>query len=472
MLTAGEYYRDPEVQERIAEYCGGSAQEPELWTAEYLVGYGEALIGTPALEPYVSTPKTGFHNVLESGLDIFRSLWDRVHTLGVLDVEYFNMDDPGQVYVNQVGVFKKLELVYQPILDVYSHYGIQPMVLMTGRGYHFAFQIQSGTKTDLMLESLGHLIDSLEGKYQATTSGKRHRAVSLRHGRSFDGMGRVMEFLAHQIVRAAVNQTRMPIIMKDVAVGKTGRGGREAVSLDLSCFGDPIYMRDLRCAFSTNQKHKVQRHKVGEAIASATPILVALPRGKLTLDECLRLRRHFRHAAEYAGKTYCFIPDFTVNLRKVIEDYQQSKLFRFHQWFDSEQQDPWTKWDSTYRAFDIRVLPPCVQHSLRVPNDNLLKPTNLQTLTRCLLALGWHPTHIAGLVRCKWEGDHGWGKGMWEHFDAGSRSSFYVRLFAGLIANEVDMMIDHNCVSHKEKGYCWQPNCGYSLGIYRWNGKC
>jgi len=86
--------------------------------------------------------------------------------------------------------------------------------------------------------------------------------------------------------------------------------------------------------------------------------------------------------------------------------------------------------------------------------------------------MGWHPQHIAGLVRSKWEGNHGWEKGTWDHFDAGSRSSFYVRLFAGLIADEVDMMIDHNCVSHKEKGYCWQPNCGYSLGIYRWNGKC
>ena len=179
MLTAQEYYRDPEVQERIAEYCGGSAQEPELCTAEYLVGYGEALIGNLAPEPYVSTPKKGFHYILDNGLDIFRSLWDRVHTLGVLDVEYFNLDHPGAVYLDQVGVFKKIEPVYRAILDVYGRYGIQPLVLMTGQGYHFSFQIQSGTKTDLMLEGMGNLIDSLEGKYQVNLS-KRHRHVSLR----------------------------------------------------------------------------------------------------------------------------------------------------------------------------------------------------------------------------------------------------------------------------------------------------
>ncbi|MCX6358094.1 MAG: hypothetical protein NT045_09545, partial [Candidatus Aureabacteria bacterium] len=373
----------------------------------------------------------------------------------------------GEVYLNQSGVFKKLEPVYKAIKEIYARYGIQPMVLMTGQGYHFSFQIQSGTKTDLTLESLGKTIDSLEGKYRVTVN-KRHRKVSLRHGRSFDGMGRVMEFLAHEIIRAAA--TPLPMMMTDVAVGRT-RGGREAVSLDLSCFGDPIYMRDLRCAFSTHQKHKVQRYKVGDGIAEGTPVQVAIPRGKLSLDECLGLRRHFRHTADYARSTYCFIPDFTVNLKKVIEDYQKSKLCRFHQWFDSEQQDPWTEWDRTYRSFDIRVLPPCIQHSLRVPNDNLLKPTNLQTLTRCLLALGWHPQHIAGLVRSKWEGNYGWGPNQWEHFDAGSRSAFYVRIFSGLIASGVDKMVDHNCVSHLEKGFCWQPNCGYSLGMYHWNGK-
>jgi hypothetical protein len=470
MLTPVEYYRDPEVKERIAEYCGGSAQEPELCTAEYLVGYGESLIGTPAPEPYLSTPKAGFHYILDKGLDIFRSLWDRVHTLGVLDVEYYNIDYPGEVYLNQAGVFKKLEPVYHTILEVYARYGIQPLVLMTGQGYHFSFQIQSGTKTDLMLESFGNLIDSLQGKYEVELS-KRHRKVSLRHGRSFDGMGRVMEFLAHEVVQAAAKNSRLPVMLTDVAVGRGGRGAREAISIDLSCFGDPIYMRDLRCAFSTHQKHKVQRYKVGESISRGTPVQVAIPRGNLSLEECFSLRRHFRRSADYAKKTYCFIPDFTVNFKKVIGEYQKSKLFRFHQWFNSEKQDPWTAWDKTYRAFDTRVLPPCVRHSLNIPNDHLLKPTNIQTLTRCLLALGWHPQHIAGLVRSKWEGNYGWGANRWTHFDAGSRSSFYVRLFAGLMADGTDQMIDHNCVSHLEKGYCWQPNCGYSLGMYRWNGK-
>ena len=112
MLTAADYYKNPEVRERIAEYCGGTAKEPALCTCEYLVGYGEALLGIPAPEPYISTPKEGFTSILDRGLDIFRSLWDRVYLPGVLDIEYFNLDSPGAIYLDQVGIFRRLEPIY------------------------------------------------------------------------------------------------------------------------------------------------------------------------------------------------------------------------------------------------------------------------------------------------------------------------------------------------------------------------
>ena len=469
MLTAQEYYQDPEVQERIAEYCGGSAQEPELCTAEYLVGYGEALLGINAPEPYISTPKSGFQYILENGLDIFRSLWDRVHLLALLDIEYFNLDYPGEIYLDQSGTFAKLEPVYDTVLEIFRGYRIEPLVLVTGQGYHFSFQIQSGTKADLMLEELGSLNESLVKKYAQTRS-KRHRTLSARLGRSYDGLGRVMEFVAHRIIKSAAGQTELPLVITDVAVGR-GKKGREAISLDLSCFGDPLYMRDIRCAFSTHQKHKIQRYKVGDAIAEATPIQIALPRGRLSLEEVLARRRHFRQSSEYARRVHCFIPEFSVNIKKMIEDYKASRLFQFHQWFDGGEQHPPEDWDNTYRAFDLEQVPPCVRKPLTTPNDLLLKPTNLQTLTRVLLSMGWHPQHIAGLIHSRWVGPYGWPPEQWAGFDAGSRSAFYVRVFAGLIADGIDQLSDHNCISHQEKGVCPEPFCGHNLADFRWDGK-
>ena len=100
------------------------------------------------------------------------------------------------------------------------------------------------------------------------------------------------------------------------------------------------------------------------------------------------------------------------------------------------------------------------------PNDHLLKPTNLQTLTRVLLKLNWHPKHIAGLVRSKYERDYGWGD-TWYKYDAASRANFYVRIYSDLVLTGVDKEEDLNCLSHYEKEYCWEPNCGFKLENYK-----
>ena len=465
MLNPYQYYRSAEVRERIAEYCGGTAREPALCTCEYMVGYGEALIGIPAPEPYVSTPRTGFDYILDKGLDIFRSLWDRVSLPGVLDIEYFNLDYPGQVYFDQVGTFERMEPVYRTILELFRSYEIEPLVLMTGQGYHFSFQVQAGTRAALRLEDFGKLNPSLAEKYRQTRS-KRHRPVSLRYGKAFDGMGRVMDFFVHEIIRRAADQTDLPLVITDVAIGN-GEQGREGMSLDLSCFGDPVYMRDCRCAFSTHQKHKIQRYKVGDSIADGTPIQVAVPRKGISLKRALHLRRHFRDAAAFAETVHCFIPNFSVNFKKIISDYENSEIRKFHLHYDDAEQHPPSRWAETYGALNFQELPPCLRLPLMKPNDLLLKPTNLQTLTRVLLAKGWHPQHIAGLVRSRWVDGPGWPAEQWDNFDAGSRSSFYVRTFAGLIADGLDEMEDLNCVSHQEKGYCPQPFCGYNLADYQ-----
>jgi hypothetical protein len=107
-----------------------------------------------------------------------------------------------------------------------------------------------------------------------------------------------------------------------------------------------------------------------------------------------------------------------------------------------------------------------VAYCLRVPNDNLLKPTNIQALTRVLMAMSWHPKHVAGLMRSKLERDYGWGT-QWFRYDAATRADCYVRLFAGLVACGVDAAEDLNCLSHAEKGYCIKPNCGFNLAHYK-----
>ena len=81
-----DLYKDCNVRERIAEFCGGEASNPSQFTAEYLVGYGDSL-GSEGLSQggLLSTSPNEFISILDKGLDIFRSIWDRQSILGILN---------------------------------------------------------------------------------------------------------------------------------------------------------------------------------------------------------------------------------------------------------------------------------------------------------------------------------------------------------------------------------------------------
>ncbi|MDH5174668.1 MAG: hypothetical protein OEW43_05350 [Elusimicrobiota bacterium] len=158
MFGQADFYKDSNVRQRIGEYCGVIEGDFSAFTAEYLVGYGEFLRQTGlSLEGFLSTSQDGFFWILEKGLDIFRSIWDRQSILSVLDIEYFNLDFPGEPYLNPRETFQKLEPVYNAVLTVFYRFNIIPLVVMTGRGYHFTSRIGLGTGTEKRLEKIGRI---------------------------------------------------------------------------------------------------------------------------------------------------------------------------------------------------------------------------------------------------------------------------------------------------------------------------
>jgi len=466
MLEQVDFYKHPSVRQRIAEYCGGQDGDSRAFTAEYLVGYGECLLREGlSQDGFVSGSESAFFWILEKGLDIFRSIWDHQSILSVLDVEYFNLDYPGEPYLCPDETFEKLEPLYGAVLTVFHRLNIIPLVVMTGRGYHFTSRICLGTETEQKLKGIGKVGASLAGKY-ATSSGGRHRSVSHSYGLVFDGMGRLLEYLVHLVLKEVGGKTSIPVVCNEVAV-EPGRKGREAISLDLSMYGDPVYLRDIRCPFSSYQKHKIKKDEVGDEVPERMPVLVVLPRrGLESLSELLRIRQNFHEATEHATTGSTIIPDQSKGFENLIRSYKRSRLYQFHKYFDSEEHNTFWDWGKTYDRFDSDTIPPCVSHALRVPNDHLLKPTNIQLLTRVLTAMGWHPKHIAGLIRSKFERDYGWGN-LWLKYDAGTRADFYVRTFAGLLSDGSQDGDELNCLAHRRKGYCWRPNCGFDLERYK-----
>ncbi len=502
MLNAKEFYRDTDVIRRVLEYCGVRPQDSEkfhyehdldkltnsknlrdlasLSTVEYVSGWGEHFLHTKGKKQSSDKVPRYLGMLLDEGLDIFRSLWDKKKVTFLLDVEYISKVSPREVYINPVGTFNKLEPAYWCIWDIFKEYGIKPMTLVTGQGYHFVFDVESYessqnskdlqvTKTAKRLTELGHLEWTTQAKYEnLNPSIKRDRIVDVNLGRAFDTVGKLMEFIVHKaIVRLPGYGCRIPTTIGDVT---TGNHMRESVNLDLSTYVSPLYTRVMRSAFSIHSKHHDSKKDIG---ARHIPTQICIPRytpcngNMLSLDEMHNNRRHFMNSAYYAKAITMNIPTFSDGVDKLIEDYVRSDLFKFHSDMDNTRVDEYYSWHDNYDKFDLKQLPICVAKALKSPNPRLLEPSHIQTLVRVLTGKKWwHPKHVAGLIRSKYERDFDW-EYNWDKYDAFMHANNWVRFYAGLLATGIDQRTDQNCISHQEKGLCLRPSCGFNLGDYR-----
>src|SRR5262245_46063857 len=133
------YYGSPAVRARIEESCGAQGPGAPV-TAHHLAGYG----GTRWLhEPEggpVRRPPSSLPLLLEQGVDVHRSLADRDGTLLAFDLLYAHPSDPYEPYREPARCFERLESVHREVLAALGRRGVAPLVLMGGRGYHYAFR--------------------------------------------------------------------------------------------------------------------------------------------------------------------------------------------------------------------------------------------------------------------------------------------------------------------------------------------
>jgi hypothetical protein len=234
------------------------------------------------------------------------------------------------------------------------------------------------------------------------------------------------------------------------------------MNLDITQYGDPLYMRDIRTSFSTHQKHKVYVGRVGEWTARELPVYATVPRDTLAPEKLFQVRKDLARATEYAVGASSRIPDASRGWKKVIDEYRDSPLSAFHREFDAVEQEPPPQWGQTYWRLDLSKIPPCAANAIRNANPALVTPTCIQMVCRVLYSYGWHPKHIAGLIRSYYEQNLNWGTD-WGKYHAETRANFWGRVYCGMIATGTDRLIDFNCVSHAEKGFCPSPWCGFNL---------
>ena len=454
----GEYYDAPSIRARLVEFLGGMRLEEA--TAYFL-----STEGSGAYRWYNPHPTHTLTSLLAQHTEVARSMWDRDSLLVDLDMEYVNFDDAAEPYRNFQRAFDIQRPIVRAIEELLTSYGIKPLHLLSGRGHHFIWRItrQSAACGQLaQLAQLGRLPETMIGKC-ADPHLPDGCKVPLDLAAAFCGLGMVMEYFAHRIL-ASVNDCQIPIELTAVEVGPIHRG-REIVSLDLSEYGDPLHTRTLRMPFTRYLKSEYFK-SAGASGEAASPLLFVIPQHEMDEATALEVMRNPSEVCALARRASTQIPEQSRGMRTLIREYQASTLARFHDYFYGSEHDPPESWHETYDQISLEMLPRCVSHILQHPNDSLLKPAGIQYVARALTAVGWHPRHIAGLLRAKYERDYQWSPG-WYLYDAALRADFYTRLFTGQIADGLDPLIDFNCKSTQEKGYCHWTGCGEILENHR-----
>ncbi|HYG65729.1 MAG TPA: hypothetical protein VEL74_24305 [Thermoanaerobaculia bacterium] len=408
-------YDDAEVRHRITEFLGGPSLEEAKCV--FLVGYG------PAGEAHGPAPPSVLPDWLEQGLDVRRSLWDRGSLLAVLDIGYVDFDRPAEAGLDRQRVSALLEPVAAAAGAILAEHGIVALHLRSGRGHQLVWRIRRGSRAFARLASAGQVPPRLRELY-ARPHPPSDEPVPREMGAAYAALALVMELVAHRIKRKAAPLCTVPVEITNLAVGP-GERGREMISIDLSGYADPLSARTLRVPFTG-------------------------------LDG----------APEPAAGTCCLIPDAAEGMERLVDYYRASALSQFHTWFYSQEPAPPPELDETSALLELERLPPCARTILSCPGGLLSASSGVERVTRVLLSFGWHPRHIAGLVRSRYERTGPWGEG-WNARDPGSLADFYVRLFSGLFFVGTDDLVSFNCQSARESGFCFHPVCSCNLLDYR-----
>ena len=393
----------------MTKFLGGSSLEES--TCIYLVGEGST-----SGEHTGPVPPAELGSLLERGLEVRRSLWDRAALIADLDIEYVNFDFPAEPYLFPERTFAVQQPVVSAIRALLGGFGIRPLVLLSGRGYHFVWRIARESAAFGRLARAGRLTPGLRRLYA-----RPHRpggaSVEAEAGAAYAGLGLVMEYLAHRIKEEAAPRCELPVEITALAVGPQVHG-REMVSLDISEYADPLSSRDLRIPFSPYLKPLQDRDIMGPQEVGAL-WTVPFPGGGV--QEAVAALRDPVGAARRGNGTPCGIPDGGAGTDALLDEYLVSFLAQFHDRYYAEEPDPPERWAETYDRLDTGSLPPCVQTILDSPDCLLLHPSGVERVLRVLLALGWHPRHVAGLIHSRYERARGWADG-WPGYDPQSRA--------------------------------------------------
>ncbi len=445
-------YTDPGVYHRFLEFLGGDLDQEV--TAVYVTHTDGCLV-----LPDRMRDAGELLELMEKRVDIDRSLLDKSSLLVHLDIEYVNFDSPAECYLNPGRSFALQEPVIEVIEEQLVRFGIRPLHLLTGQGHHFVWRIEEGSHILDEIRDMATEERIVSDVYPESSVGLREHTANWE--KAFHSLGRIMEFLAHEIKRNAADQCEIPVEITATHVGGGKHGKREMVSIDISEYGDPIWTRVIRLPFSNYLKP--WKNGLFGAVDGddERPPIFTIPFHEVDIASALQIRNSVEKTISLAHRSCVRIPEQTNGMLRLVEAYRRSSLWVFHEFYAAA---PLKEGETISLVRD--EMPPCARHVIDYPNDLLLKPSGMRLLTKCLLGLGFSACSIAHMIAQIFRDEqHGWGR-QWDIYSPDMRAHFYTRLFAGQVFTGLDQAVDFNCVSTQEQGFCFDAH-GCNLKPWR-----
>ncbi|MBL9152378.1 MAG: hypothetical protein JNK37_07835 [Verrucomicrobiales bacterium] len=388
-------YSDPAVRCRLIEFLGGDTLERA--TATYVTPSDGCRFDREQLRR-----PADLDQLLSSELDLARSFADTDSLLLHLDIEYVNFDSPAEAFVDPWRAFDLQEPAVNAIQTLLLEQGIRPLHLITGQGHHFVWRVRRDSEVAGRISALCPAPELLDSCVERVPAPFRE-AIDANAQRGFAGLALLMEYLAHRVKTAAAPLSKIPVTITAVQVEPCTTRKREIVSIDISEYGDPLHTRMIRMPFTNYLKPWVNGMARSLGLEGQIPAFRAIPLHEIDIRQAIKVRQVDADVRDLARRACVRIPEQSAGTTRLLDEYLASPLRCFHEFFHADRHDPRERWHETYDRTPLETLPPCARHLLVWPNDLLLKPAGIQLLTRCLLAEGWHPRHIAGLVRSKYE---------------------------------------------------------------------
>jgi hypothetical protein len=436
-----DYYERPAVRARIAEFFGvrpdGSASA--TGAAEY---GGVRWVHGPEDAPQPRSV-SDLAAIQSEGADVLRTLSDDRGTLLVLDVDFVHPSDPAEPWREPARCFARIRHAHEAALEAFARHGVVPLVLLNVAGYRYLARLRSDAPLYRALAVLG------AGDGWAATTCRRDEGSDA--AAAHRGAGRLVEFLAHEVVRAARAAGPLPVSLGDVPPA----GPDAFVRVDPCAYADAPEAVHLRSAFSSDQNALVRRP------GAPVPFVIVLPSGGQDAAELLATRIDLARAASYAETARAAIPDVREESH-LLRAYERSALAAFHAEMDhAPLAADWAR--SPAGLFDAESAAPCASAVLRYPAPRLLQPRHLRTVALTLWSTGWHPRTVAALVGERYQEPHDWGT-HWQRHDPARTAAYFVRLFCAAAACGLDDGL-FTCETQARHALCPAGGCGYDLGL-------